>query len=78
MRELTVHTVSVRPRVFEVPQFLSDAECEHLIDLIRSSELERSKVGGDTGTGGDYRDVRTRFVCLRFARLIFTYLFARK
>jgi len=58
-RQLFVKTLSVRPRVFEVPNFLTDEECDHLVDIAKKSNLEKSKVGGDTGDKGEYRDVRT-------------------
>jgi hypothetical protein len=58
-RTVYMRTVSVRPRVFEIPNFLSVAECEHLVSLARTSQLEKSKVGGDVPSKGEYRDVRT-------------------
>ena len=43
-RQLFVKTLSVRPRVFEVPNFLTDEECDHLVDIAKKSNLEKSKV----------------------------------
>jgi hypothetical protein len=58
-RTVAVHTLSARPRVFVVPSFLSAEECDHLVQLASRIQLIKSKVGGDTGAGGEYRNVRT-------------------
>jgi prolyl 4-hydroxylase len=58
-RIVHIRTVSTRPRVFEIPNFLSYDECDHLVQIARVANLEKSKVGGDTAAKGEYRDVRT-------------------
>jgi hypothetical protein len=58
-RTVTVHTLSTRPRVFVVPSFLTMEECDHLVQIASKMQMIKSKVGGDTGNGGEYRNVRT-------------------
>jgi prolyl 4-hydroxylase len=58
-RIVRMHTVSTRPRVFLIPSLLSLAECDELAAIGKSTQLDKSKVGADTGKGGEYRDVRT-------------------
>lgn len=58
-RVVRVHTLSKRPRVFLVPSLLSHAECDELVAIGKSTQLDKSKVGADAGSGGEYRDVRT-------------------
>ncbi|XP_006822380.1 transmembrane prolyl 4-hydroxylase-like [Saccoglossus kowalevskii] len=38
----TVRTLSLRPLLFEIPNFLTDEECEHIIQLAEEKELTNS------------------------------------
>jgi hypothetical protein len=47
---LTLTAVSVAPRVFEIPNFLSKVEVDHILKIAANAELKRSSVG-DVGSG---------------------------
>jgi hypothetical protein len=47
---LTLTAVSVAPRVFEIPDFLSQTEVDHILKIAANTELRRSSVG-DVGAG---------------------------
>lgn len=47
---LTLTAVSVAPRVFEIPNFLSEVEIDHILKIAANAELRRSSVG-DVGAG---------------------------
>ena len=57
---MRVHTLSSRPRAFIIPKFLSDAECDELVQIAKAEEMAKSTVGGGDGKDdGELRDVRT-------------------
>lgn len=55
---LTLTVLSCAPRVFEIRNFLSDVEVDHLLDIAGKSGLIRSTVVG--GTGGERETSTTR------------------
>lgn len=46
---MTLKVLSVAPRVFEIPNFLSPTEVAHILDLAGSIELKESLTGDDAG-----------------------------
>ncbi|CAB9499453.1 Probable prolyl 4-hydroxylase [Seminavis robusta] len=62
---MTLKVLSVAPRVFEIPNFLSQTEVDHILDLAGGVQLSRSSVG-DVGHGyskaeNKKTDTRTSF-----------------
>jgi len=53
---ITIKALSCAPRVFEVRNFLSDVEVEHMLGLVAQKNLIRSLTGT---TGGQVSDTRT-------------------
>lgn len=53
---LTIKAISCAPRAFEIRNFLSDVEVEHLLDRVHASKLERSMTGS---SGGSVSETRT-------------------
>lgn len=47
---LTLTVLSCAPRVFEIQQFLSDVEVEHLLSIARESDLEESSVSSGSAS----------------------------
>lgn len=47
---ITLKVVSCTPRVFEIHNFLSDTEVDHMIQLVDKQTLERSTTGGRVST----------------------------
>jgi len=43
---MTIKALSCAPRAFEIRNFLSDAEVDHILDVIRTMHLERSTTAG--------------------------------
>lgn len=43
---VTIKAVSCTPKAFEVRNFLSDAEVDHLLSIVKTKTLERSTTGG--------------------------------
>lgn len=56
MLNLTLTTVSVEPRAFEIIDFLSDVEVDHLLDIAHGKTMRRST----TGSNGDSSNSDTR------------------
>uniref|UniRef100_A0A162AC46 Prolyl 4-hydroxylase alpha subunit domain-containing protein n=1 Tax=Daucus carota subsp. sativus TaxID=79200 RepID=A0A162AC46_DAUCS len=54
-----VSRISWQPRVFSYKKFLTDEECEHLINLAKVGSLEKSMVVNDETGEGEASDVRT-------------------
>lgn len=48
---LTLKVLSCAPRVFEIPNFLSDIEIAHLLDIARKADLQRSTVSSGDAAG---------------------------
>ena len=46
--------ISLAPRAFYIPHFLSDWEAEHIIDLARP-QIKSSQVGDPEGGGAGFR-----------------------
>lgn len=55
---LTLTTVSVEPRAFEIIDFLSDVEVEHMLDLAHKKTLKLSTTGSNNDQAAD-TDTRT-------------------
>jgi len=55
---LTLTTVSVEPRAFEIIDFLSDVEVEHMLDLAHKKKLKQSTTGSNSDEAAD-SDTRT-------------------
>jgi len=49
-RDVTLRVLSVVPRLFELDNFLSDEECDHLIDASLKNGLQRAKIFGRNRT----------------------------
>lgn len=58
--EASIRTLSWSPRVFLYSNFLSEEECEHLIEL-GEKNLERSTVVGGAGDSGTVASARTSY-----------------
>ena len=43
-RQVTIKTVSTIPRLFEIDNFLSDEECDHLVEMAKMQGLQRAKI----------------------------------
>jgi prolyl 4-hydroxylase len=56
---LTLTVLSCAPRVFEIKNFLSDVEVQHILDVARETDLVRSTVVGGTDGSKETSDVRT-------------------
>lgn len=54
---LTLKAVSCAPRVFEIQNFLSDVEVDHILNLVNKQSLHRSYTGD--GSGGHVSSTRT-------------------
>lgn len=55
--EFSLQTLSMSPRVYLIPDFLSEAECDYIIQAARP-HLQRSTVLDDHGIHGDVVDSR--------------------
>jgi hypothetical protein len=55
--KLTIKALSCAPRAFEIRHFLSDAEVDHVLELIRQKDLVRSTTG--EGSDGSVSETRT-------------------
>lgn len=53
---MTLTVLSVVPRVFEIPNFLSKIEVQHLLDLAGRENLKRSSVGATNDNQFDVND----------------------
>lgn len=53
--------LNIDPRVYTIDNFLSDAECTHLIARARTQEMQRAKVSGEKE--GTFSDGRTNQNC---------------
>lgn len=64
--DLTLTAISCSPRVFEIRDFLSDTEVQHLKNLIQEADLERSKVRSSSisqdSTSDDTRTSRNTWI----------------
>ena len=58
MLNLTLTAVSVEPRAFEILNFLSDVEVEHMLDLAHNKKLKLSTTGSNSDEAAD-SDTRT-------------------
>lgn len=56
MMNMTLRVLSVAPRVYEIPNFLSEAEVHHIIELAGGIELKQSTTG-DVGSNAASRPV---------------------
>jgi prolyl 4-hydroxylase len=54
---LTLKAVSCAPRAFQIEHFLSDAEVDHVLELVRRKNLVRSTTG--SGSDGSVSETRT-------------------
>ena len=54
---LTIKALSCAPRAFEIRNFLSEAEADHILDVVRQMNLKRSSVG--SGGVSEISSVRT-------------------
>lgn len=59
---LTIKAVSCAPRAFELQHFLSDAEVEHVLELIHQSNLARSMTGTNNGQISETRTSSTMWL----------------
>lgn len=57
---LTMTVLSCEPRVFEIPNFLSDVEVDHILELAARAQLQRSTVSGGGGTESSRHTSSTR------------------
>lgn len=55
---LTIKAVSCAPRAFEIRNFLSEAEVDHMLNLVKKQTMHRS-LTGDENTRGHVSNVRT-------------------
>ena len=49
-RDVSVRTLSVQPRVFELDNFLAPSECAHMIARAKREQMVDSTVGSETKT----------------------------
>lgn len=56
---LTMTVLSCAPRVYEIPNFLSEAEIDHILHLANVLELMPSSTGNDSGQGSE-KETKTR------------------
>ena len=54
---LTLEAVSCAPRAFEIKNFLSDVEVDHMLNLVKKQSMSRSHTGD--GSGGHVSETRT-------------------
>jgi prolyl 4-hydroxylase len=59
---LSLKVLSVEPRIFEIQNFVSDVEVDHLIRIINQQSLERSKTGNMRGQISSTRTSRTTWL----------------
>ena len=59
---LTVKALSCAPRVFEIRNFLSDAEVDHILELVATKNLVRSMTGTTGGSVSETRTSRTTWL----------------
>ena len=57
---LTMTVLSCAPRVFEINNFLSDAEVDHILQLLSKADLKRSTVSGGGGLDSSQHTSNTR------------------
>jgi len=57
---LTLKVLSAEPRAFEIQDFLSPVEVEHLFTLVTGQDLHASTVSGDNHNAGDVPKTKTR------------------
>ena len=56
--DLELEVISLTPRAFYIPNFLSDFEAEHIIELSKP-QIKASEVGDIEGGGARFSDTRT-------------------
>ncbi|GAX13187.1 hypothetical protein FisN_17Hh117 [Fistulifera solaris] len=56
---LTLTVLSCAPRVFEIPNFLSDVEVAHILDIAGASDMQRSGVRASEGSDVATSNTRT-------------------
>ncbi|KAL9189532.1 hypothetical protein ACHAXT_009207 [Thalassiosira profunda] len=56
MLNMTLKVLSCAPRAFEIPNFLSQTEVDHIMYLTTGMKLHRSTTAGDGGRADDERD----------------------
>ncbi|CAH3172383.1 unnamed protein product, partial [Porites evermanni] len=54
-----VKTISLKPPIFEIPEFLTDVECDHLVSYARRLGLEKSPLAKSEKTIDDETSERT-------------------
>lgn len=57
--QLNVTVISVMPRAFEIQNFFSVAEAEHILELATGMNLQASSVGGNSNSRSSNTNVRT-------------------
>jgi len=57
---LTFTVLSCAPKVFEIPNFLSDAEVDHILDIAYQTDLKPSTTGTAEGITGSEKKTKTR------------------
>lgn len=58
---LTLTVLSCAPRAFEIKNFLSDVEVDHIMEIATGAKLHVSTVSGSDGGGGHTDNTRTSF-----------------
>jgi hypothetical protein len=44
-QQISITTLSEAPRVFLMENFLSEAECDYMVEHVKQKEMEQSKIG---------------------------------
>lgn len=57
---LTFTVLSCAPRVYEIPNFLSDAEVDHILSIAKATNLKPSSTGSGAGSEGSEKKTKTR------------------
>jgi len=57
---ITLKVMSCVPRVYEIDNFLSDAEVDHIIDIAKVANLKESTTGNDSEASGFLKKTKTR------------------
>ncbi|KAL7558063.1 hypothetical protein ACA910_009250 [Epithemia clementina (nom. ined.)] len=59
---LTIKAISCAPRAFEIQNFLSDVEVDHILNLVKKQSMQRSSTGDGTGGVSSTRTSRNTWI----------------